>query len=406
MTMDKLLDKKILKLTVFDWIVILCTCVLGVAIRVLFIEASFPDYTVCLKPWVEAFKEYGGFGGLKYEIGNYTPSYMHILMLISYFDVEPLYLIKLCSIVMDIVLSIVLALLLGHGKSKQIKILLFSIVMIIPTLIVNSGVWGQCDNFYTTFSMLALLVSVSGYTIKLGKNRSFELKEDDLCMILVGMAFSFKLQTIFLLPVYAVFFILKKYRLQCILWIPFVYFLTLIPSLIAGRPLGNLLTIYFRQTQDFSELNLNFPNVYSFWQFDGLQRELSWACTLFCVLIIMIVLYYIYLKKPVLDVGFICSLGTFSVFVMTYFLPHMHERYAYMGELLSLHYLVENKKMLYFPVISVLMTLSSYATVLLWFDFGPLPLFISLIRIVLILISGYDIVRRCNHISGKADYEK
>ncbi len=406
MTIDKLLDKKIWKLTFFDWIVVLCTCGLGIAIRALFFDASFPDYTVCLKPWVETFRQYGGFGGLKYEIGNYTPAYMHILMIISYFDVEPIYLIKLCGVIMDIVLSVVLAMLLGYGREKQSKILLFSVVMLVPTLIVNSGVWGQCDNFYTTFSMLAILMSVSGCELKLGKKRPVVLKEDDLCMIMAGAAFSFKLQTIFLIPVFAVFFILKKYRLQCILWIPVVYFISLIPSLLAGRGLKDLLTIYFRQTQDFSEMTLNFPNVYTFWQFDGLYTQLSWACTLFCALIIMIVLYYIYRKKPVLDVGFICSLGTFSVFVMTYFLPHMHERYAYMGELLSLHYFVENKKMVFFPVISVLIALSSYSTALLWFDFGSLPLFISLIRIVLIMIAGYDIFRRCKQASGTSGYEK
>ena len=59
---------------VMDYVVVLVISVLAVAIRLPFLSAKFPDYIVCLKPWVDQFKEYGGLAGLGHEIGNYTPA--------------------------------------------------------------------------------------------------------------------------------------------------------------------------------------------------------------------------------------------------------------------------------------------------------------------------------------------
>ena len=154
--MFKILQKKAFReWTFFDCIVIGVLVVLSIMMRVIFWDLEFPDYTVCLKPWTMQLKEYGGFKGLAYEIGNYTPAYMHFLMIFSYFDIEPVYLIKALSTVFDVVLAIGFTLLLSKQLNKYQKVLAFFVVLWLPTVITNSAVWGQCDAIYVSFILLA-----------------------------------------------------------------------------------------------------------------------------------------------------------------------------------------------------------------------------------------------------------
>lgn len=394
--MFKYLGKKIGKTQydVMDVIVFLVVSCIALYVRVIFIDLKFPDYTVCLKPWVDTFRQYGGFPGLAYEIGNYTPAYMHLLMLISYFDVEPLYLIKGVGIVLDFVLALVGSKFFAAEMPKYKRLLVYILILMLPTVIANSGVWGQCDNIYTIFVLCALYCALKETvkTIRIGKLR-FTLQTDDFVMIFLGGAFAFKLQTIFLLPVIAVLYIKRNYRLRTFLWIPFVYGITLIPSWIAGRGVVNMLTIYFRQTQDYKELQLTFPNLYSFWQFEGLDKEIGTMGIWLCGLGLVLLVYYLYQKKITFDVRFLCTLTTFGVLFITYLLPHMHDRYAYIAEISSLYYLIDrDKKRMWIPIVLNLVGLESYSETLFWFSFEGFHLTGALLRLLVIVVIGYDIL--------------
>ncbi|MBE5881264.1 MAG: hypothetical protein E7289_02960 [Lachnospiraceae bacterium] len=394
--MFKLLGRKIGKsqFEVMDVIVLLIVSAIALYIRLIFVELKFPDYTICLKPWVDAFREYGGFAGLGHEIGNYTPAYMHLLMLISYFDVEPLYVIKAVSIALDFVLAIIGSMLLTTGMHKYKKILTYIIILMLPTVIANSGVWGQCDNIYTIFILCALYCALKevSKTIKVGKIK-LTFQTDDFVMFFLGCAFAFKLQTVFLLPVIAVLCIKRNYRLRTFLWIFVVYGITLIPSWIAGRGVVDMLTIYFRQTKDFNELQLEFPNMYSFWQFEGLDKEIGNMGIWFCGLGLVLLVYYLYQKKITFDVRFLCTFTTLSVLFITYFLPHMHDRYAYIAEVTSVYFLLDgDKKKMWIPVVLNLIALESYSETLFWFSFEGFNIIGALLRLVVIIVLAYDLM--------------
>lgn len=83
------------------------------------------------------------------------------------FDVEPLYVIKGVGICLDYVLAIVAAKLIAPEDSKYKQVLLFSAVLLLPTVIANSGVWGQCDNIYTIFILTALYIAMKEKTLTL-----------------------------------------------------------------------------------------------------------------------------------------------------------------------------------------------------------------------------------------------
>lgn len=390
MFVDLLAKKTKREYRVFDCIVLLLIVVLAAAVRLVFLDAKFPDYIVCLKPWVEAFREYGGIKGLAYEIGNYTPSYMHFLMIFSYFDIEPLYLIKGLAIFMDFVLAFVTAVFLTKGRSKQAFISTFSIVLMIPTVIANSGVWGQCDNFYTTFIIAALYFSMKDIEKVIWKNSKFSitLKTEDAVMIFIGIAFSFKLQTIFLLPVLAILFLKKRWRMTSLLWVPAVYAVTILPSLLAGRGLKDLLTIYFRQTGDFTELTLAYPNIYDLWQNQDFASQFSGLCMIFCGMGLVLVVYYLYNHTFFIGVEFLSLFTCFSVMFITYFLPHMHDRYGYIADILSIYVLLYDKRKAPVPFLLIIISMMTYARSLLWFSYENMYLAGSLVRAALILYLG------------------
>ena len=399
--LSDLMDKKIgtKNWKVFDALVVFIIVSITLLLRLMVIDLKFTDYTVCLKPWVDMFRSYGGFHGLKYTIGNYTPAYMHLLMLISYFNVEPVYLIKGAGIIIDYLLAFIAMKLVVPSKDKYKQLIVFSIVLLLPTVLINASVWGQCDNIYTMFILAALYIALQEKTLTFRFSRNnagkvLVIQTDTLVFILVGCAFSFKLQTVFIMPVLALIFLTKRYRLRTIFWIPAVYCITLIPSLIAGRPLKELLLLYFSQAKTYPELQLNYPNIYSFWLFEPLASRFGKFCILFCGATLVLFVYYFYYKKVKLTAEFLCIFTTFSVLYITFLLPHMHERYAYIAEITVLIYLFQSKK-LWLPILLQLSTLALYGRSLLLFSYNTMqdqPF--ALLKLFMIVVVGSDLLQQ------------
>lgn len=393
--MFKILKKKVFReWNVFDCIVILIITVLSVAMRAMFLDLKFPDYTICLEPWTSQLKEYGGFKGLAYEIGNYTPAYMHFLMIFSYFDIEPLYPIKILSIAFDFVLAFGFTGLLAGELGKQQKVLAFFSVLWLPTVIANSGVWGQCDAIYVSFILLAFAAALREFHIpvKLKGKTIYSFDTGDLVLILLGVAFSFKLQTIFVLPVLVTLYLQKEWKLRSLLWVPIVYCITLIPSFIAGRSLKNMLTIYVGQTGDYAELNLNYSNIYTFWQYMDMGERFSRLCILFCGMGLVFMVYWFYQKKFVIDGEWICLYLALSTMFITYLLPHMHERYGYLAEITLLVYAFKNRKRIWLPITANLITMAFYMKTLLLYDYPGLEYASAILRLAMIVVVALDLI--------------
>lgn len=393
--MIKNLNKKVFRdWTLFECSAILVLAVLSVMMRMIFLDLKFPDYTICLEPWTAQLKEYGGFKGLAYEIGNYTPAYMHFLMIFSYFDIEPLYLIKALSIIFDFILAFSFITLLSKQLNKQQKVMSFFGVLWLPTVITNSGVWGQCDAIYVSFILLAFACVLRDISlpVRIRGKQICCLETEDFVMLFLGIAFSFKLQTIFVLPVLVTLYLQKEWKLRALLWIPVVYCITLIPSFIAGRGVINMLTIYTRQTSDFKELNLVFPNIYSFWQFEQLGEQLSLFCILFCGMGLVFMVYWFYHHKCVIDGEWLCLYLAVSVMFITYLLPHMHDRYAYLAEIVLLIYVWKKNQKIWIPIAANLIAMASYMKTLLYFDYPGTDMLFALLRLIMMVIVGNDLV--------------
>ena len=126
----------------------------------------------------------------------------------------------------------------------------FGAVMFLPTSVLNSGAWAQCDSVYTAFALLSI------YHLMKGNNARF--------FIYLALSYSFKQQAIFIVPLAIILWLKDKVKLRYIFWAPMVFFTTLIPALLMGRSLQELLGIYSKQVATYSRLSMNYPNIYCF----------------------------------------------------------------------------------------------------------------------------------------------
>ena len=88
-------------------------------------------------------------------------------------------------------------------------------------------------------------------------------KQPWFACIAFGIAFSIKFQSIYLALLLLVLVLKKVVSWSNLLTIPLVYFVSIIPAWIAGRPIVELLTIYLGQVDVSCGLVQDAPNMYT-----------------------------------------------------------------------------------------------------------------------------------------------
>src|SRR5215211_6676268 len=84
-----------------------------------------------------------------------------------------------------------------------------------------------------------------------------------LSLLFFSIALAFKLQAVFLFPVFIVLFLKGRLPLYSFLIIPATYVISILPAYLLGRPLMELLTTYPAQAALYRNvLTLNAPNLY------------------------------------------------------------------------------------------------------------------------------------------------
>jgi len=315
------------------------------------------DYEYCIEEWIKKITELGGFASLKYEVGNYNIIYMLFLVLVSYIPIKHIIVVKTFSVIFDIIIAIfgalIVGLLLEKNKNKGLyQALVYTLLLFIPSMLLNSALWGQCDSIYTAFTLISIYYLLKEKYIK--------------AFIFAGIAFAFKLQFIFILPLYLLIYFKKKdFSILNFLIIPLVNLITCLPAIIAGRNIGDCLMIYFKQTgAQNTSLTNNFPNIYKFIDmfFGANQGTVSILIT---IVVIGIIFLYIIYKDDKLSNKNIINYGLLFVIVMTQLLPYMHERYAFTAEiLLCIYVILNNGKGLIYLFITELAIGSEYLSFL------------------------------------------
>lgn len=355
---------------------------LGLLIRKELIWYVSRDWTGYFELWLgELGKK--GIGALAESFYDYAPAYMYLLLIAAQFGGKSMIAMKLLSVFFDLVLAAAAGLIVYEIRRKEsYAMVAFSVVWMAPTVISNSSMWGQCDAVYCSFLLLTVLFLIKG------RSRT--------AMIFYGIAFAFKLQALFWFPVILLLWLYKKIKTVDFIWIPAAYILSILPAWIAGRPLGELVGIYFAQTGiDINRLSMKYPNIYYIIGELNLPEWYRSTGILYAVgviLLFMVVLIYKLMRTrltPELLLLICYSQGALAL----YFLPQMHERYGYFIEVVAVILGILNLKLFWVPVVHILITFITYSY---YYNFDKpknIPIYVlSLVMLGLTLFMVYQTV--------------
>lgn len=338
-----------------EWVILLFMIGLALFIRLSLVEWASGDYLNFFKPWLQQIVDQGGWASLGNPIGDYTPPYLYLLTLLSYFPQantsEPYLLgIKLYSLGFDVVLMVGVYLNAKLWLAKIHPLFPASIAIMtlfLPTVILNGSLWGQIDASYTGLSLIAI------YFLQKGKPFA--------ASIWYGVAFSFKLQAIFFLPVFIIYFWFHyRHKIYYVFIIPIVYYVLALPAILAGRSLVEITEIYFLQTQTYKLLTLNMPNLYQWFPNQRYEDLSPLAIGLFIVLM-AIQLLMMLLTKVTLTIKPLLLLAYWSLLMANFFLPAMHERYLFAADVLILVIAFQFKTKFYLVLATQAISLLAYA---------------------------------------------
>jgi Gpi18-like mannosyltransferase len=332
-------------------------------------------------PWFDFIQNNNGFWAMKYRFGDYNPPYPYLLVFGVWFQsqvhISRILAIKLISIAFDFLGAYFVAQIIGVKYSKRaLRIIGALIFLFLPTVFLNSAMWGQSDVIYTVFSLAML------YFLLIGRN--------NLAMLAFGLAFSFKLQAIFLVPLLLLLLLMGRLSLRNLLMIPATYFTLLLPALAVGRPLLDLLRIYPIQVGYRYALTMNAPTLYALLDNSAIKL-FDPAGMLFAVFAIILGIYAIYKAAPLLNNDLLVTLATASVLFVPYLLPRMHERYFFLAEVFCLLLAFYHPKTFLIPVMMQVVTWSTYrgyffGQLLFPLSTGALVMLIALIYLAYYLV--------------------
>lgn len=367
---------------VFTIIVILLT--LFIKIKMLDFESG--DYQLFLKDWFDYLKDNGGIYALKSYPGDYNAPYVTLMALLTYLPIKSLYSIKILSIIFDYILAFAAGLLVKEiTHKKNLSLITFTIISILPSVLLNGAMWGQCDSIYASFILFSLYFLIKEKYIK-----SF---------ILLGIAFSFKLQFIFILPLYIVLYVCKKkYSILHFLILPITNIIMCLPALLMGNSLKNVMSIYLNQTTTYSDsLVMNFPNI---WNLFPANPDIFYTIgELIFVVICGLMLFYIITNNIKFNSEKILLLGLWFIIIATFILPGMHERYLFVGEILSVIYFIVYRKNGYIALFTNLCSLLTYSIYLNNFQFNYIDI-LSIANLIITIIFTNEILERLKQKEG------
>ncbi len=306
--------------------VIIC-CVLVVSamlVRGACMEHRTLDYENFLAVWVEFFRENGGWRALSRSIGNYNVPYLYFLALFSYSGVPDLYLIKLLSIFFDVALAwAVLRLVRVCAGGALAQAAGFFVTLFLPTVVLNGAYWGQCDSIYGAFALWGVCLALERRPV--------------LSVASVALSFAFKLQAVFVMPVYLVFVFTGRIKWKHLLVFPLTYFIVVLPAVLAGRPLMDTLLLYFRQAGSVGDaLNYNSSSVFALVRGDVDRQIFSLLGIAGAAAFLLLVYAWMFFRRrDVTDRTLLCC-SLLICLGVPFLLPHMHERYFFIADVLSL----------------------------------------------------------------------
>ena len=319
-------------------IFVIIISILGLVIRCLGLNCQSSDLGVLTRWYQQLVNAGSSLDALRQFEGDYPLSYIFIIWLLTKVPIDFTYTIKFASIILDYLMAFLFGKVAEtvYPNNQKSFCLGYGIVMLLPTVIMNSAFWGQSDVFYAAFLMGAILCL---------------LKEKyPQMMIFVGLAFSFKLQTVFILPFLLMYYwIERKFSALWFTIIPVVMIGMHIPAILAGYSPMIAFTQFLGQSGAYPYLYYFYPN---FWFFFQAQPYFRFSMsTIFMTITALLIFIVLLVRKNVrITKDRVLPMVMWIMYTCVMFLPAMHERYTYMPEILACLYGMKNPKRWWLPV--------------------------------------------------------
>jgi Gpi18-like mannosyltransferase len=207
----------------------------ALAVRWPFRNEISGDYRTFIGPWYDYIAGHGGFAALSAQFSNYNPPYLYLVVVATWLPLPKIVAVKLISVVFDLLLGYAAYRLatVRRGWTWQ-PLVAAGVTLLLPTVVLNSSYWGQCDSIYASLGLLALSCQLRRRTV--------------WAAVLIGLAIGVKLQAVFLLPVLFTVWVTQPIRwrrsLLALVMLPATFVASLVPALLAGASPAALARIY------------------------------------------------------------------------------------------------------------------------------------------------------------------
>ncbi len=330
------------KLDLFWFCACLCLLALTLFARIALLPSVSDDFAEYLTPWLTEIRKMPGATSLAADIGNYNMPYFYLLFGIGKLlsPMWDMYAIKGVSILFDCVLAyFAMLLVLRKYPRKRVGAATFFAALLVPSILVNGAMWGQCDSIFTAFALGGLYYGLE--------------KKSRTSWAFFAIALSFKLQSVFLLPMLLVLLMAKRIRLRDVWAFPTTFVALLLPAMLAGKSFLNCITIYWRQANTYSQLSMLAPSVFA-WLPEGARSNIPvTAAGIFAAGSVTLgLLLYLFRRKERLDDENMVDVAYLFALLIPFLLPLMHERYFYAADAMALIYLFYKPRRWYIPTLT------------------------------------------------------
>lgn len=377
------------------WIAFAAVLGFGLYLRYKFRTFISLDMLVDFIPWMQTLQT-GGIHGLVAKFPNFPYSAMHVyvwsLAAAVFPHATPITLLKAVVVGFDMAQIAVACLIVWQllPKARKLPGLLvaFTLLWLSPILLLSAAAWGQTDVIYLGFSLLSLLCLFQ--------------RKPVLAMLSFGLALAFKLQAIFLLPALVVLYFCfeKKFSALWFLLVPAVWYAVRVPIQLLGGGIATTAEYLSMQTNSYSAATMNAPNLHALLGDTVKSALLSkdlWE--MYSILLTVTALgcmaAWMIGRRVKLDRQTALLLCAWSVLACEFLLPHMHERYGIVGEVLLLLWavLLWKPRGFAYVLLSMLPVVSAYCDYLLDAQIFPLQ-FGGALNLLLMFALTWELLRQ------------
>lgn len=276
-----------------------------------------------LLPWFDHIRSVGPIDAFRAPFGNYTPPYLYLLALTSLAAplAHPIILIKALSIAGTAMLAAALwRLLVALGTPQAGRKAL--LVVALPSVVLNAGLFAQCDAMWAAACLMALAAAVS--------------RRHAAMLAWCGLAVAIKLQPAFSAPLILALLIGRRVPLKYWPIAPLAFAAPMLPAILLGWPVGDIATIYLRQADWSPALSMNAPNIWSIVQaipFVGALPLTGLAIAAAVGAAAWLIARFAH-RPPSGDA--LIAAALLVTLVSVGLLPRMHERYFFLADILAL----------------------------------------------------------------------